>query len=218
MDTPFFDHYKITMRATVICLTLILCMSANAQIMGVTDSSLNWDSYFISFDNDTIYGDVHYAKSILSNRLRKIYFIDKDKYRYTLRAKHSNGFMMNGRFYMSKMVDEMYYFLRPAVTGSPALFVLEKNYIQKERNSMAMMRVDEADIEVIDHFIESKGKMHKLYKKRFKKQAPRLFESFPDVVDMISNDEFTYNDIEEIIFFCNYSNDGLSENGEKKSY
>jgi len=204
------------MRTTIILLTLILSISSMGQLMGVEDRPFDKGSYFISIDMDTIYGEVQYAKSIFSNRLRKIYFIDMDGYKYTLRAKHSSGFMMNGRYYESKMVDEMYYFLYHAVPGAPALFVLEKNYVKKERHSLAMQRVDEGDIHVIDHFIETKGKMHKLYEKRFKKQAPRLFESFPDVVEMISQDEFTYADIEEIVFFCNYSNDGLSQNIEKK--
>ena len=187
-----------------------------AQLLGVDDTGLDKDSYFISFDNDTVYGDVQYANSLFSNRLRKIYFIDMDGYKYTLRAKHSNGFLMNGKFYMSKMVDEMYYFLRPAVSGTPALFVLEKNYIKRERNSLAMLRADESETKVIDQYIETKGKMHKLYEKRFKKQAPRLFESFPEVVEMITLEEFTYKDLEEIVYFCNYSNDGLSQNIEKK--
>jgi transposase-like protein len=199
------------MKSIVTLLVLVCWAQADAQLLGVRDLKENKESYFISFDNDTIHGEVEYAKPLLSNRLRKIYFIDSDDYRYTLRAKHSNGFMMDGTFYLAKMVDEMYYFLRPAVTGSPALFVLEKNYVKQERHSLAMMRAEERDVKVIDYFIESKGAMHKLYEKRFKKQAPRLFEAFPEVVEMIALEEFTFKDIEEIIYFCNYSNDGLSE-------
>lgn len=195
---------------------MTLSFASMGQLMGVEDDFFDKESYFISFDNDTIYGDVQYANSLFSNRLRKIYFIDMDGYKYTLRAKHSNGFMMNGKFYMSKMVDEMYYFLRPAVSGAPALFVLEKNYVKRELHSLAMLRADETETKVIDHYIETKGKMYKLYKKRFKKQAPRLFEAFPEVIEMITLEEFTYEDIEEIIYFCNYSNDGLSQNIEKK--
>ncbi len=195
---------------------MTLGMSSMAQLLGVDDHFIDQSSYFISFDKDTIYGEVQYPKTLFSNRLRKIHFIDLDGYKYKLMAKHSNGFMMNGTFYMSKVVDEMYYFLRPAVSGAPALFVLEKNSVGRERHSLAMLRVDESESKVIDRFLENNGKMHKLYERRFKKQAPQLFESYPEVVEMITLDEFTFDDIEEIVLFCNYSDDGLSEHIEKK--
>ena len=199
------------MRTTVIICMLIGSFQGEAQLLGVSEEEVSDESYFISFDSDTIYGDVQYANSLFSNRMRKIYFIDADEYRYTLHAKLSNGFMMNGKFYMSKMVDEMYYFLRPAVTGSPALYVQEKNYEKRERNSLAMMRADDKESKVIDHYIERGGKLHRLYPRRFKKQAPRLFEAYPEVVEMIQAEEFTFSDIEEIVFFCNYSKDGVSQ-------
>lgn len=199
------------MRSIVILCLLITSFHGEAQLLGVSAELVGKDSYFISFDNDTIYGDVQYAKSLFSNRLRKIYFIDGDGFRYTLRAKHANGFMMTGKFYVSRLVDEMYYFLRPAITGKPALYVLEKNYMRRERNSLAMMRADEKGSKVIDQYIETNGKLHKLYARRFKKQAPRLFEDYPVVIDMIQSGEYSYSDIEEIVLFCNYSEDGLGE-------
>lgn len=200
----------MTMRQLLVLLLLTVCIRGTAQLLGAEDPVLDQESYFISYEQDTIYGEVRYARGLLNNGIKKIYFIDMDGVKHTLRAKQSSGFMLNGKSYTSKVIDEIHYFLRPAVTGTPALFVLEKSYAKKEINSLAMLRTQNVEMKVLDQYIELQGNVHKLYERRFQKQAPRLFASYPDVVEKIQSGEYTFADIEEIVEWCNYRNDGVA--------
>lgn len=195
---------------TILTIAIIgICMGAQAQLLVEHQEMPTEPSYFVSFDNDTIYGDIEYGKRLFGGLLTKIIYVAPDGARYKLRANESNGFSLNGQNYVSKMIDDFFYYMRPAVNGTPALYYLENNYVKRDDPSLEMIRAHSSHGRVIKSYVEVNGKMHKVYRKRFKKQAVNLFAAYPEVVDKVFEDELGYFDLEEIVTYCNLINDGL---------
>lgn len=197
------------MRTVLILVLLCSSMSLSAQLLVERQEIPKEPSYFISFDNDTVYGEIRYAKRIFGGILNKIIYTDTEGYDYKLRANESNGFSLNGQNYESKIIDDFYYFLRPAVSGKPALYYLEHNYVKRESVSTEMIRAQGSHGRIIKSYVEMNGRMHKIYRKRFKKQGIALFSSYPEVVEKIFEDELGFFDLEEIVTYCNMMNEGL---------
>ncbi|NNC82790.1 MAG: hypothetical protein HKN79_04370 [Flavobacteriales bacterium] len=197
------------MRILLLTIILSFGLSGHAQLLIAHQPIEQEPSYFISFDNDTIYGEVEYGKKLFGGLLNKIIFTDDQGNIFKLRANESNGFSINGQHYRSKVIDDFYYFLRPAVSGSPALYYLEHNYVKRESLPNQMIRMHGSYGRVIKSYVEMNGRMHKVYRKRFRKQAIGLFSAYPAVADRIFEGELDFYDLEEIITYCNLINDGV---------
>ncbi|NND95412.1 MAG: hypothetical protein HKN45_11150 [Flavobacteriales bacterium] len=197
------------MKIVSIILFLALGYNLGAQLLIEHQEIGKEPSYFISFDRDTIYGEVSYGKKLFGGLLNKICFTRSDGSEFVLRANESNGFSLNGQQYESKLIDDYYFFLRPAVKGKPSLYYLEHNYVERNDNSSQMIRLHSSYGRMITNYVEMNGRMHKVYRKRFKKQAEDLFSSYPEVLEMVNNDKLDFFDLEEIITYCNKMNEGL---------
>ncbi len=183
--------------------------NASAQLLIERQEIEKEPSYFISFDNDTIYGNIEYGKRLFGGLLTKIIYIDTEGFRHKLRANESNGFSLNGQHYESKLIDNFFYYLRPAVSGKPALYYLEHNYMKRENPSLQMVRAQGSYGRIITSYLEVNGKLKKIYRKRFKKQAISLFAAYPEVIEKVLKDELDYSDLEEIVTYCQMINEGL---------